>query len=753
MTEQRLPWHPPVWARALRWLLVGLLAVYALTFLPGVRGDGPQFIPLLDIGLGDGLQVLAGVLCLARAWWDRAGRRAWLLLGAGPLAYSMGDFYYYAVLEGSAHVAYPSLADAAWIATYPLLNVGLVLLVRAQLGRVRTSLWLDGLTSGTGAAALAGAVFLRPVLELTGGRLPVVLTNLAYPVGDLALLTVLILVFNLHGWRPGRSWWLIGFAPAVLLVVDTVYLLQLSSGTYVDGGLLDLGWPIAFAGLGLAAWTRPPDAVAPREGLASLAVPATLSVLCTGLLFWGAINTLPVVVAVLGLAAVLLASVRLLVALVETRRLVEARLQARTDELTGLPNRRLLLEELDTRLGAPSPTLTLMIVDLDRFKQVNDSLGHSVGDTLLRIIGSRLLEHVRSDAVFVARLGGDEFAVLLQGDDVAAAQRVGQLVRDVIAEPVILSGLALGIDASIGISFAPAHGSTVAALMSRADAAMYVAKNARTGVEAYLAVRDEGGIDQLALLAELRTALTARELELHYQLVHRVSDREVISAEALIRWQHPTRGPLAPASFLPLAIEAGLSRALTDEVLRMATAQAAAWLAAGTPLPVAVNLTGADLADLHLVERVGGACARVGLPPSLLRLEVTESVTAAVAHAAYATLSGLRAAGHELLLDDFGTGFSSLSFLRDLPLDEVKLDRSFLVDLHEPSALAMVAATIELAHRIGLTIVAEGVETQDVLDTLRGLGCDSVQGFLLHRPAPGHEVTDTLLVVRRAVHT
>jgi diguanylate cyclase (GGDEF)-like protein len=744
MPQDSRHWAPPAWARALRAVLALSLVTYAATFLPGVRGDGPPFSAPLDIGLGDGIQVLAGITCLARAWWDPKHRLAWSLLGAGPLAYAAGDLYYYAALQSHADIPYPSLGDVGWLAMYPLVNVGLVLLVRAQLVRVRTSLWLDGLTGGTGAAALVGAAVLRPVLEMTGGGLPVILTNLAYPIGDLALLTILILVFNLHGWRPGRSWWLLGFAPATLLVVDSIYLLQVSSSTYVDGALLDLGWPVAFCALGLAAWTRPPALRAVREGAASLAVPATLSVCSTGVLFWGAVQTLPIVVCLLGLAAVLLASVRLLVALVETRRLVEARLEARTDELTGLPNRRKFLEEIARRLDdAPTP-LTVMIVDLDRFKQVNDSLGHPVGDALLNIVGNRLREQCSSDTTFVARLGGDEFAVLVDGDDPVTARQVGELVREVIAQPVVLSGLALSIDASIGVSFSPAQGITWDAVMSRADAAMYVAKNTHTGVELYVENRDEGGIDRLALLAELRTALAARELVLHYQLVHRVSDTRVTSAEALIRWQHPTRGALSPADFLPVAIEAGLSRALTDEVLRMATEQSASWLSLGLEVAIAVNLTEADLADGFLVDRVTAACEAVGLPPRLLRLEVTESITAAVANAATVTLNALRARGHQLLLDDFGTGFSSLSFLRDLPLDEVKLDRSFLVDLHEPSATAMVRATIELAHQIGLTIVAEGVETEAALEVLRDLGCDSVQGFLLHRPAPGDDVTERL---------
>ncbi len=737
-------WRVPTWARLLRVALLTMTVGYALTFLPGVRGHGPAFSGWLEIGVGDGIQVFAGLICWGRAWWDRPRRAAWVLLGLAPLMFSCGDFVYYGVLHSLDEVPYPSAADACWLLTYPLFNAGLVLLARAQLRKVRASLWLDGLVGGLGAAALLGAVVLRPVLEMTGGKQSVVLTNLAYPIGDLALLTVLILVFNLHGWRPGRSWWLLACGPMMLLVADSTYLLQVSSGTYVDGGLLDLAWPVAFVSLALGAWTEPPAERSVREGAASLAVPATLSVASTGVLFWGAVQTLPVVVCLLGLAAVLLASVRLLVALVETRRLVEARLEARTDELTGLSNRRRFVEDINHRLAVPDPRLTVMIVDLDRFKQVNDSLGHPVGDQLLRIIGGRLRERLDPSVATVARLGGDEFAVLVDGDDPQLARTVGTVVRDAVSEPVVLSGLSLCIDASIGISFAPAQGLTWDALMSRADAAMYVAKAAHSGVELYSERRDEGGIDRLALLAELRRALTERQLELHYQLVHRVSDRQVTSAEALIRWQHPVRGQLSPAAFLPVAIEAGLSRALTDEVLRMATTQARVWSEAGMSIPIAVNLTEADLADPLLVDRVSAACAAAELPAALLRLELTETIASSVAADALRELAALRELGHDLLLDDFGTGYSSLASLRDLPLDEVKLDRSFLLDLAEGRGEAMVGATILLAHRVGLRIVAEGVETEEVLDMLRQLGCDSVQGFLLHRPAPAAEVSARL---------
>ncbi|GAA2724925.1 putative bifunctional diguanylate cyclase/phosphodiesterase [Cellulomonas aerilata] len=739
----RTTWHVPRAIALLRLAVPVVAVLYAVTLLPGVRGPQPVFVGWLDSGVGLGVVVASAALCLLRAALVGAERRAWIFLGLAPLAYVCGDLYYNAVLVGADVVPYPSWGDLGWIGVYPLLVTGLVLLLRARVAGVRASLWLDSLTGGFGAAALLGALVLRPVLELTQGRLPVVLTNLAYPVADLGVLAVLMLVFNLHAWRPGRSWWLLAWVAVVLLGSDSLYLLQTAAGTYVDAGPLDAGWILALGALGLAAWQRPPRTTAVREGSASIAVPATLSVLSTGILFAGALHALPLVVCLAGLATVLLASARLFFALVESRRLAAARLEARTDELTGLPNRRSYLESVQAALHAGDP-VTVMIVDLDRFKQVNDSLGHAVGDDLLQVLGRRMAARVGSDRTLVARLGGDEFAVLTREGAEADAYAVAEQLRGVIAEPVELGGLVLRVDSSVGLAHAPRDGTTWEALLARADAAMYAAKRGGTGVAQYDATRDADGVDRLALLADLRVALETGRLEVHYQPVRSLHTDHVTSAEALVRWTHPTRGLLSPAEFLPVAVEAGLSRMLTDEVLRMATDQAARWHAEGLDVPVAVNLSESDLTDPDLLDRIAGHRTRTGLPARSLTLEITESTVAAVMDTALPTLEALRTQGHLLALDDFGTGYSSLWALRTLPIDVLKLDRSVIRAVGSPATDAVVAGTVSVGHALGMRVLAEGVETVADLEALRLLGCDSVQGFVLHRPAPALQTTTVL---------
>ena len=385
------------------------------------------------------------------------------------------------------------------------------------------------------------------------------------------------------------------------------------------------------------------------------------------------------------------------------------------------------------------------MVDLDRFKEINDTLGHHAGDVLLGELGRRLLAVVRGED-FVARLGGDEFAIVLTGlNSPTDAEDVARRVRDAIERPFSFDGLTLHISSSVGIAFYPEHGDTSSVLLQRADVAMYSAKVDHVGCALYAPADDHHSRDRLAFVGELRSALEKDELVVFYQPKADIQTGRVIGVEALVRWQHPDRGLLAPAQFLPTAAQSGLIRDLTLYVLDRALAQNAAWESEGLRLGVAVNLAVANLVDLSLPEEVERRLKRWRVPADRLQLEITENLLLADPARAERVLDELHDLGIRMSLDDFGTGYSSLAFLRRLPVDEIKIDRSFVQDMTEDrDSEAIVASTIGLARSLDLRVVAEGVETREAWQRLGALGAHEAQGFLLSKPKPAEELTDWL---------
>ncbi|MGI8903826.1 MAG: putative bifunctional diguanylate cyclase/phosphodiesterase, partial [Solirubrobacteraceae bacterium] len=430
---------------------------------------------------------------------------------------------------------------------------------------------------------------------------------------------------------------------------------------------------------------------------------------------------------------------------VASRRL---RHQALHDALTDLPNRTLLYERMVDAISSAKRSggmAALLLIDLDRFKEVNDTLGHDHGDRLLIEVAQRLRDTIRrSDTL--ARLGGDEFAVLLGGvSSRAAAIELAVRLKDALARPFALDGVVAVLDASIGIAFCPDHGDDVNLLVQRADVAMYDAKRSRTTIETYSEERDPYSSARLQLLAELRPAIHAGELVLHYQPKVAVGSEEVLGVEALVRWEHPTRGLLAPADFVPLAERTGAIGDLTRWVLDAALAQSRAWRDAGLDITMAVNLAAPNIVDEALPELVREALDRWGVAGDRLECEISEHTVMADPQRAIGVLERLRALGVRLSLDDFGTGHSSLAYLKRLPLDEVKIDRSFVIGMSDDADdAAIVRSTIDLARNLGLEVVAEGVETAAVLHDLGDLSCDIVQGFHLSPPLPARELSDWL---------
>jgi len=420
--------------------------------------------------------------------------------------------------------------------------------------------------------------------------------------------------------------------------------------------------------------------------------------------------------------------------------------QAMHDPLTGLPNRKYLNRTLDEAINSPGrEPFALAILDLDRFKEVNDTLGHAVGDRLLALVAKRIRGALRPGDT-VARLGGDEFALHLTGvDGHDHAAQVAERIRSALTEPFHLEDVVLELEASIGISYFPDHGSDVQVLMQRADVAMYLAKGTQTDIEVYDLARDHNSTDRLGLLAALRRAIEGGELELHYQPKVDLTTEAVVGVEALVRWNHPVRGFIPPDEFIPLAETSGLMHQLTEFVLTTALDQAAAWRRDGMPVSVAVNVSARDLHGSELVETLRRALARTGLPADLLKLELTERTLMAQHSRVSETIAGLEDLGVALSLDDFGTGYSSMFMLKRLPVSELKVDRSFVSRVSDGGEdRSIVRTIIDLAHALGLQAVGEGVETREMWEALAELGCDSAQGWLIARPMPAGEATTWL---------
>jgi len=428
--------------------------------------------------------------------------------------------------------------------------------------------------------------------------------------------------------------------------------------------------------------------------------------------------------------------------------------QALHDELTGLPNRMFLLRKTADALAEAARmgrSTGFLLLDLDRFKEVNDTLGHPVGDSLLRMVAHRLAHSVRPGDV-VARLGGDEFAVLLpavRGGD--AAREVAVRLRAALAQPVHLEGMSFAVEASVGIAICPDDATGVELLLQRADVAMYVAKERRTGVESYTREVDRNSAARLSLLGDLRRGLDRGELALHYQPKVSLADGRTCGMEALIRWHHPRRGMLMPAEFVPAAEQSYLMRDLTAYTVHTALAQAAKWREAGQPVPVSVNLAARDLLDAGLADMVRRSLERSGLAPGDLTVEINERVLAGEPTHAAVTLSALAAMGIRISLDDFGTGHSSLVRLKRLPVNEIKIDASFITRLFDGSDNEMIVkSVVDLARALGIRSVAEAVETADVAAHLVAMGCDAAQGRYFSGPLEAAEATEWLADHRRA---
>ncbi len=730
----------PTWVRGVYVALGAVLAVYFVSLL--IRGPSQQ-VNLID-GWGVAtFEFVASCLCLWRAVTSRR-KTIPLLLGLGILSWSIGDAVLASESAGGATPAVPSLADLFYLGFYPIVYIALVLLTRKHLNRLGTTTWLDGAVAGLGAAALCACFAFNTVLHSVGGDASAVATDLAYPIGDGLLLILAVGGTAIIPGRKKTQWLLIAGAIAMTAVGDTFNLFASSGATSHVGTIFNsIAWPCAILLISVAVWVRPlrksPMAVGEAPGflLPGLGAGAGLSILVVDTLH-------PVAPVAVGLATATLITVgiRLALSVRSLRLLTEKRhRQAITDELTGLGNRRQLFNLLDAFFvdyADPETVdrrLSLLYVDLDHFKEINDSFGHAAGDALLRQLGPRLISRLRASDVLV-RVGGDELAVLIWDTDSDYAASVAERLIAELDQPFELDTLSVRVGASIGIASAPSDATDSTGLLRCADLAMYRAKVGPAPYEIYRREVDDDG-NRLRLVDELRDAILAGDLDVYYQPQIDLVTGERSAMEALVRWPHPRLGLIPPLDFIPLAEEAGLMQSLTALVLERAVEQCAAWQAGGQPLTVSVNVSATNLLDSGFSGSVMAALARHHVAPASLILEITETTIIRDFDLCKLVIAQLRNLGLGVSIDDFGAGVTSLAYLGSLAASELKLDRSFLSRLATGDTernVALVRATIALGHKLNMRVVAEGIEDLEALNLLTSIGCDLAQGYYISQP-------------------
>lgn len=728
--------------------LLGTLLVSYLASLV-LRSEGEESL-LVDGWLVAGFELVASALCFSRALGLRRGRTVPFALGCALLSWSIGDVLLTAESVGGATPPTPSLADAFYLGFYPLAYVALVLIVRRETRSLIPATWLDGGVAGLGVASVCACFAFNTILRSVGGDPLAVATNLAYPIGDVLLLALVVGGTAILSGRRNAAWIMLATACGVNAIGDTFNLFQSSGGASHIGTVFDgIAWPTAILLMSMSVWLRP-------AASDPLAAPKAPGVLLPGLgalsglavLFVGTLRHLSPWALGLAIATLITVGIRIAMSTRSLRTLTEERrLQSVTDELTGLGNRRYLFQVLDAffveydhRRG-PERRLAFLFVDLDHFKEINDSFGHSAGDQLLKQLGPRLAGSLRGSDLLV-RLGGDELGVVLIDTDLNHASGVAERLLARIQEPFMLEGVSVRISASIGIAFAPADATDTVGLLHHADLAMYRAKLGASAFEFYKADIDAGG-NRLRLVDELRVAVETGDFVLHYQPQVDLHSGEVTAVEALLRWPHPRLGVVPPLQFLPLAEEAGLMRPLTAWVLDQALAQCAAWRKDAHELAVSVNVSATNLVDAGFIDVVSDTLARHGLPTSALILEITETTIIGDFERCKHVIAQLCEGGLTVSIDDFGAGFTSLAYLGSLAVRELKLDRGFITPLvvdGEGRDLELVRATIDLGHALGLRVVAEGIETAGTLDLLARIGCDLAQGFFISRPVPASDL-------------
>jgi diguanylate cyclase (GGDEF)-like protein len=640
-------------------------------------------------------------------------------------------------VQPGRHGEHLATGEVAYLGTYLAFVVYLLLDVDHRPARAVTT-WLETAVICGGSASLAGALVLTPLAAGKPAAVPL-LVALVYPVADVILALLVVAQFSLRMRSVRRKTWQLCLGFLLLAAADASFIGSVIHGSAGSTVLNIVLWGAGFGQLVTAACSQePPAATRPTgEMPAPILVGATLA--AVGVLVVRPDGGLEVFLVTAALITLLAAGARMIVALRDARGAAEAYALARTDDLTGLPNRRAMFARIDEDLRAQRP-LALMLMDLNGFKEINDALGHSVGDTILNLCGRRMRAELPAN-VMIARLGGDEFALVVPDEDEIALLETANVALAAVREPAVAHGIELVVNASVGIAIRDPADEKSSALLRRADVAMYQAKMSGAGAVIYDSARDEFSRDRLRMVEELRRAIADGHLELWYQPQVDAATQEVCGLEALVRWRHPRQGLVSPVAFLPAARQAGLMPALSEAVIRRAAADMRSWRTAKLGVPVSINCPPPELLSGVFVRQLLSAIDESGLDPADFVLEVTEDSFLTDPERAHDIVADLRSEGIKVSIDDYGTGFSSLAYLRDLPIDELKMDRSFVSAMaSDPRSRMIVESTVKMAHALDLRIVAEGVEDAASAAMLIATGADVLQGYHFSRPMPADQV-------------
>ena len=717
------------------------MAVVLLVYVAYVVVRGPSGYSMKIDGWGvNFFELAASLLCLGRALRNDSGRPVALVLGFGMLCWSWGHVIQTVQTVGGVAPPSPTFADSFYLSFFPLTYFGLVLFLRREVNRLTRPNWLDAAVAGSGAAALCAA-FAFHGFAATGSPLSQAV-NLAYPVGDLLLLALVVTGSALLSGRARVAWLLVAAGLALDVAGDMVSLFGSNlSGSHVGNSVNAVSWPASLLLMALAVWI--PNAASLRSSLrpAGFVLPGLATTAGVAVLFFGTFGHPGRPSIALATFTLVLVGLRLRWSVRSLRDLtIQHHNQAVTDHLTGLGNRRHLFAVLDDLLhvsGAGSQAkLAFLFIDLDHFKEVNDAFGHSAGDDLLRQVSARLASCLRDTDILV-RHGGDEFAALLLDADGEAARAIARRLTDSLAEAFPVQAVTAKIGASIGIAMAPDDATDAAGLMWCADTAMYRAKQAGTPFAVYDVHLDDEG-DRLFMADELRSAIRHGRLLLHYQQQLDIRTGQVLGVEALVRWPHAQMGLIPPLKFIPLAEESRLMAPLTEWVLDTALEQCSRWRRQGRPVTVSVNVSPTSLSEVDLVGLVAQGLVKHEVPADALVIEITE--TSVITDRVQRVITDLNDRGIEVSIDDFGAGFTSLAHLGGLAVSELKLDASFVTRMIDEPGRELVRGTIELAHGLGLRVVAEGIEDNATLARLAAYGCDVAQGYHIARPAPAEQL-------------